>query len=84
VLRLDITDPASIAAAAAVATDVNLLVNNAGVDTGTNLVTGDLVEIRRELDTHFWGTLHTIRAFAPRLACWHLPAGAARPTSNQD
>ncbi|MCA2211909.1 SDR family oxidoreductase [Jidongwangia harbinensis] len=68
VLRLDVTDPDSIAAAAAVATDVNLLVTNAGVDTNTNLVTGDLAEIRREMDTHFWGTLHTIRAFAPRLA----------------
>lgn len=67
VLRLDITDPDSIAAAAAVATDVTLLVNNAGVSTGAGLVTGDLDEIRRELDTHFWGTLGMIRAFAPRL-----------------
>jgi NAD(P)-dependent dehydrogenase (short-subunit alcohol dehydrogenase family) len=67
VLRLDITDPASIAAAAAVATDVTLLINNAGVTTGTNLVDGDLDRIRLEMDTHFWGTLGMIRAFAPRL-----------------
>jgi NAD(P)-dependent dehydrogenase (short-subunit alcohol dehydrogenase family) len=66
-LRLDITDPASIAAAAAVATDVTLLINNAGVTTGTNLVDGDLDRIRLEMDTHFWGTLGMIRAFAPRL-----------------
>ncbi|MGI5522463.1 SDR family oxidoreductase [Micromonospora sp. CA-259024] len=67
VLRLDITDPASIAAAADAAPDVTLLVNNAGVDTVTNLVTGDLDAVRREIDTHFWGTLGMIRAFAPRL-----------------
>lgn len=67
VLRLDITDPASIAAAADAAPDVTLLVNNAGLNTATNLVTGDLDAVRREIDTHFWGTLGMIRAFAPRL-----------------
>lgn len=67
-LRLDVTDPASVAAAAAVATDVTLLVNNAGVSTYQNLVDGDLDQIRLELDTHFWGTLATVRAFAPTLA----------------
>jgi NAD(P)-dependent dehydrogenase (short-subunit alcohol dehydrogenase family) len=68
ILPLDITDGCSIAAAAAVATDVNLLINNAGISTGTNLVTGDLTSIRLELDTHFWGTLAMVRAFAPVLA----------------
>ncbi|MFI5960258.1 SDR family oxidoreductase [Cryptosporangium sp. NPDC051539] len=67
-LRIDITDPASIAAAAAVADDVTLLVNNAGITTGTDLVSGDLDVIRRELDTNFYGTLHMVRAFAPALA----------------
>jgi NAD(P)-dependent dehydrogenase (short-subunit alcohol dehydrogenase family) len=67
VLALDITDPASVAAAAAQAGDVNLLINNAGITTYTNLVTGDLDKIRLELDTHFWGTLNVIRAFAPVL-----------------
>ena len=68
VLRLDLTDHDSIAAAATAATDVTLLVNNAGISTGTPLVTGDLREIHREMDTHFWGTLAVIRAFAPVLA----------------
>ncbi len=67
-LPLDITDPTSVAAAAAAAGDVDLLVNNAGVSTYQNLVTGDLDKIRLELDTHFWGTLSAIRAFAPVLA----------------
>ncbi|GAA0900780.1 SDR family oxidoreductase [Virgisporangium ochraceum] len=67
-LTLDITDPAQVAAAAVEADDVTLLVNNAGISTGTNLVTGDLAQIRRELDTHFYGTLAMVRAFAPVLA----------------
>ncbi|GAB2451183.1 NAD(P)-dependent dehydrogenase (short-subunit alcohol dehydrogenase family) [Conyzicola lurida] len=67
-LHLDLLDPASIAAAAATATDVTVLVNNAGVSTGALLVTGDPAEIRREMDTHFWGTLGVIREFAPVLA----------------
>ena len=67
-LRLDITDPASIAAAASAAGDVDLLINNAGVTTYTNLVAGDMDKIRLEMDTHFYGTLGMVRAFAPVLA----------------
>lgn len=67
-LPLDITDAASVAAAATAAGDVTLLVNNAGIITGENLVTGDPAAIRREMDTHFYGTLEVIRAFAPVLA----------------
>ncbi|MGH3248822.1 MAG: SDR family oxidoreductase [Trebonia sp.] len=67
-LRLDITDPASVAAAAGVASDVTLLINNAGVSLFQDLVTGDLDKIRRELETGFYGTLAVVRAFAPVLA----------------
>jgi NAD(P)-dependent dehydrogenase (short-subunit alcohol dehydrogenase family) len=66
-LALDITRPESVAAAAATAADVTLLINNAGVSTGTDLVTGDLERIRLELDTNFYGTLAMVRAFAPGL-----------------
>ncbi|WP_043640299.1 SDR family oxidoreductase [Nonomuraea candida] len=66
-LRLDITDPAAVRAAAEAAGDVTLLINNAGIATYTNLVTGDLDKIRLEMDTHFYGTLGMIRAFAPIL-----------------
>ncbi|MFI5893054.1 SDR family oxidoreductase [Actinoplanes sp. NPDC051513] len=68
VLPLDITDPDSVAAAARAASDVTLLINNAGISTGANLVSGDLDLLRREMDTHFWGTLRMIRAFAPSLS----------------
>ncbi len=68
VLQLDITDPASVAETASRAQDVDVVINNAGVSTFQNLVTGDLHKIRQELDTHLWGTLSVIRAFAPILA----------------
>ncbi len=67
-LALDVTDADAIAAAAAIATDITLLINNAGVSTGADFVTGDLAAIRRELDTNFYGPLLAIRAFAPALA----------------
>src|ERR1700749_4275382 len=67
-IALDITDPASVAAAAAATGDVSLLINNAGSSTGASLLTGPLDDIRLELETHFFGTLAVTRAFAPQLA----------------
>ena len=67
-IALDVTDLDSVAAAAAVARDVAILVNNAGSSTGTSLLTGDLAGIRLEMDTHYFGTLNVSRAFAPQLA----------------
>ncbi|MCK9792270.1 SDR family oxidoreductase [Isoptericola sp. 4D.3] len=67
-LALDITDHGSVVAAARAAQDVTLVVNNAGISTGASLVTGDLADVRREMDTHFWGTLDVIRELAPVLA----------------
>lgn len=68
VLPLDITDQDSVASAAAAASDVTLLVNNAGSNTFQNLVAGDRDKIRLDMDTHFFGTLDVVRAFAPVLA----------------
>jgi NAD(P)-dependent dehydrogenase (short-subunit alcohol dehydrogenase family) len=64
-LRLDLTDPASVREAAGVATDTTLLINNAGISTRSSLIDGDLEDIRREMDTHYLGTLGVIRTFAP-------------------
>jgi NAD(P)-dependent dehydrogenase (short-subunit alcohol dehydrogenase family) len=66
-LELDVTDPGQVAAAAAAAGDVQLLVNNAGISTGTSLVTGEEAMVRREMDTNFFGPLLMTRAFAPIL-----------------
>src|SRR5215472_7826374 len=52
-IALDITDPASVAAAAAAVSGVSILVNNAGSSTGASLLAGDLPDIRLEMDTHF-------------------------------
>ena len=45
-IALDITDPASVAAAAQAASGVAILVNNAGSSTGSSLLTGDPAAIR--------------------------------------
>ena len=68
VLALDVADPASVRAVAAAAPDVSLLVNNAGIQTGTDLVTGSLDTVRRELETNVFGGLGMIRELAPALA----------------
>ena len=68
-LVLDVTDPAAVARAASQATDVNLLVNNAGVmSLGAFLSAPSLDPARAEMETNYYGTLAMIRAFAPVLA----------------
>ena len=64
-LRLDVTDPASVARAAELAADATLLVNNAGTSTGAPLLGGDQADIRLEMETHYFGTLAVTGAFAP-------------------
>jgi NAD(P)-dependent dehydrogenase (short-subunit alcohol dehydrogenase family) len=66
-IRLDVTDPAEVQAAAVAAGDVQVLINNAGISTGTSVVSGDLAQIRREMDTNFFGPLLMTQAFAPIL-----------------
>ncbi|MEU6611976.1 SDR family oxidoreductase [Streptomyces shenzhenensis] len=67
-LSLDVLDPESVAAAVEAASDVSLLVNNAGVSQYQDLVTGDMDKIHLEMETNYYGTLRVIRAFAPVLA----------------
>ncbi|MFI0812012.1 SDR family oxidoreductase [Streptomyces echinatus] len=64
-IQLDVTDPASVAAAAKEARDITVLINNAGSSTGADLLTGSWDAIRLEMETHYLGTLGMIRAFAP-------------------
>jgi NAD(P)-dependent dehydrogenase (short-subunit alcohol dehydrogenase family) len=67
-LALDVTDPDSVLRAAATATDVTLVVNNAGITTHSSMLDGDLADIRREFETNFYGPVLVTRAFAPVLA----------------
>ena len=66
-IELDVTKPDQVRAAADAAGDVQVLINNAGISTGTSLLSGDLVNIGREMETNFYGPLLTTRAFAPIL-----------------
>jgi NAD(P)-dependent dehydrogenase (short-subunit alcohol dehydrogenase family) len=67
-LVLDVTDPASVSAAAATAPDVTVLVNNAGTLAFGSVLDGDLDGFERDLHTNYLGTLRATRAFAPALA----------------
>ena len=67
-IALDITDPASVAAAVEATGDVTVLINNAGVSTGADLLTADPETIRLEMETHYFGTLSVVRGFAPQIA----------------
>lgn len=68
-VRLDVTDPAQVAAAAAELGDVTLVINNAGIIRGSGFLGEKGVEaVRAELETNFFGPLHVSRAFAPVLA----------------
>jgi NAD(P)-dependent dehydrogenase (short-subunit alcohol dehydrogenase family) len=64
-IQLDITDPTSVHRAAELCADVTTLVNNAGTSTRASLLSGSFDDIRLEMETHYFGTLSVIRAFAP-------------------
>jgi NAD(P)-dependent dehydrogenase (short-subunit alcohol dehydrogenase family) len=67
-VRLDITSPVEVAAAAAQCGDTTLLVNNAGILTGAPVLADDALEDgRREFETNVFGTLSMSRAFVPVL-----------------
>ena len=68
-VKLDVTRPEDIAAAASRCSDVTLLINNAGVSRGSPfLAAGSAAAARSELETNFFGPLVMSQAFAPVLA----------------
>lgn len=68
-VKLDVTRPDEVAAAAARARDVTLLINNAGIAaTGGFLAPGSADSARRHLETNLIGPLLVAQAFAPALA----------------
>jgi NAD(P)-dependent dehydrogenase (short-subunit alcohol dehydrogenase family) len=67
-LRMDVTDPEQVRAAAAAAADVELLVNNAGSNTSYSVLQGDPATLRRDFDVNVHGTLDVTRALVPTLA----------------
>jgi NAD(P)-dependent dehydrogenase (short-subunit alcohol dehydrogenase family) len=68
-LALDVTDPASVAAAAALAGDVTLVFNNAGIGSAGGILDADAPDrLRREVEVNVLGLLGVGQAFAPVLA----------------
>jgi len=69
IMAIDITNQASVDAAAKDADDVELLINNAGVNNLQSLFAPDGFEAARaDMECNYFGTLRMIRAFAPVLA----------------
>ena len=67
-ITLDLADPATIQAAAEQATDVELVINNAGVlQTASALDSTAVDSLRMELDINVFGLIHMAQAFAPVL-----------------
>ncbi|GGG25588.1 oxidoreductase [Rhodococcoides trifolii] len=68
-LVLDVTDPASIAAAVDKAPDVTVLINNAGATPPNgSLLDIDEADLRANMEINFFGPLLVARAFAPTLS----------------
>ncbi|WP_233847732.1 SDR family oxidoreductase [Paraburkholderia sp. HD33-4] len=68
-VKLDVTDPAAVAAAAEAARDVTLLINNAGIARyGSLMDEGAPEALRDHFETNVFGMLAMSRAFASKLA----------------
>jgi short-subunit dehydrogenase len=68
-IQLDVTDRGSIAAAAAAASDINVLINNAGTAYAGGITSREhLGDARREMEVNYFGVLEMSRAFSPILA----------------
>ncbi|MBE1547577.1 NAD(P)-dependent dehydrogenase (short-subunit alcohol dehydrogenase family) [Mycobacterium sp. OAS707] len=67
-LQLDVTDAASVARASDAASDVSVLVNNAGIARGASVLHSDTSQLREEMETNLFGPLALASAFADRIA----------------
>jgi NAD(P)-dependent dehydrogenase (short-subunit alcohol dehydrogenase family) len=68
VLQLDVTDATSVARAAEAASDVSVLINNAGIARGASVLDRDTSKLREEMETNLFGPLAMASAFADRIA----------------
>ena len=68
-VKLDVTNPQDVAAAAKLAADVDIVINNAGITGGTPLLDGADGEsnLRRIMETNLYGVYAVSAAFAPVL-----------------
>ena len=74
-VQLDVTDDASIAKAAETATDVQILINNAGIIPMGSFLGGNLIEsLKANLDVNVWGLVKVTDAFIKPMAELELAA----------
>ena len=64
-LPLEVTDEAAVAAVAEQAQDVTILINNAGAAALASYLDSPMADVRKDLDTNFYGPLLLTRAFVP-------------------
>jgi len=68
-VELDVTDAVGIEELAASMHDLNLLINNAGVECNVPVLATDaMADLRRVMEVNYFGVLNMSRAFAPVLA----------------
>jgi NAD(P)-dependent dehydrogenase (short-subunit alcohol dehydrogenase family) len=68
-VRLDVTDPAQVSAVAEQCSDVQILINNAGVMRASPFIASSSTDgARDEMEVNYFGMLSLCRAFAPVLA----------------
>jgi NAD(P)-dependent dehydrogenase (short-subunit alcohol dehydrogenase family) len=67
-LTLDVTDAASVAEAAEVASDVSVLINNAGIARWASVLDRNSANLREEIETNLFGPLAMASLFADRIA----------------
>jgi len=67
-IKLDVTNPDDVAAAARQCGDVTLLINNAGIALAAGFLAPDSIEsARAQMETNYFGPLRLSQAFAPIL-----------------
>jgi NAD(P)-dependent dehydrogenase (short-subunit alcohol dehydrogenase family) len=67
-VKLDVTKPAHIAAAAKLCDDTTILINNAGIASVAGYLDDNAVEVARQtFEVNYFGPLNMSRAFAPIL-----------------
>jgi NAD(P)-dependent dehydrogenase (short-subunit alcohol dehydrogenase family) len=67
-VRLDVTDAARVAEVAKELTDVQIVVNNAGIGHATTALQANLEYARAELEVNYLGIVSMTQAFAPVVA----------------
>lgn len=66
-LTLDITNQDQIREAHKTAEDIDILINNAGVATFGSILDSPIEDVKRDMDTNYYGTMNMIREFVPSL-----------------